>query len=112
MKNRRPALAAFCGAALLAGCAPLDWQKPGADADAAGLDLAECQRIGQLTASRMGLAAALPSAPMIITTPSGATAVQSAPMSPAGSDPTLAQQYTADCMHKKGYSLVKSKQGD
>jgi hypothetical protein len=94
---------------LLAGCAPMSWHRPDTDAAATAQDFEDCQRIGHLNASQVALASPQPSAPVVITTPSGATAVQSSPLPVRGLDPTLALQVTTECMRKKGYTLVRSK---
>jgi hypothetical protein len=46
---------------------------------------------------------------MLITTPGGVTAMQTAPMPGTTSDPAVVQQYTVDCMHRKGYELVRAR---
>jgi hypothetical protein len=105
----KPSFAALALCAALSGCANMTWEKPGVDAVASGRDLAECQRIAQLDASRMALASPIPAAPTIITSPSGAASIQTTPLPLSTQDPTLAQQYTMDCMRKKGYALVKGR---
>src|SRR3954471_4410351 len=114
MSTTRPSLRAgvcmlVAGCSLLAGGAHLSWEKPGTDPKAASVDLAECQRVARLDASRMALGSPIPAAPTVITSPSGATALQTAPLPLSTQDPTLAQQFTMDCMRDKGYALVKDR---
>jgi hypothetical protein len=94
---------------MAAGCATSSWQKPGVDAVTLNQDLSDCQRSAQVTASQFALASPRSTAPMLITTPSGATAMQTTPMPGTMPDPAVAQQYTVDCMHRKGYQLVRER---
>jgi hypothetical protein len=82
----------------------MSWHKPGTDAVAANRDLAECQRVGQLNASRLAVPSPVPPAPVITATPSG-SAVVSAPVPVSMPDSTLAQQHAIDCMRGRGYAL-------
>jgi hypothetical protein len=107
-QSLRARLVGLVLAGVIPGCVTMAWQRPDTDAAVASKDLQECQRLGQVQASRMSLASPIPSTPALISSPAGAV-MQAPPLPFSTPDPTLAQQFTIDCMHKKGYGLVRVK---
>lgn len=91
-----------------AGCAELQWSKPGADAARMEEDFAQCRSEARLQADRV----ALPRAPLL--PPTVGVDAQGRPVPvPARSrteDPLLMEQDLAGaCMRRKGYELVSSR---
>lgn len=88
----------------LAGCAVLNWQKPGGDPAQAAKDLDECQLKSTLSARRAGGMGS--QAPVIVGTPSGPVTVMP-PAFNAASDPVALQSILSDCMRARGYHLQR-----
>jgi hypothetical protein len=94
-------LSAVAVALLLAGCADLHWEKPGASTAALDQDLEQCTQRARLDARREEVPRL--DAPLVFRAdPQGRPVV--VPSSPRGSDRFLAEHdLTAACMRAKGY---------
>ena len=100
-------LAVAVSALLAAGCADLEWQKPGAGAAALEQDLAECQAQARLRSSHFSRPFA-PDWPRVIGMDARGRPV-TAPYDRLDTDRFLYEHdLTRHCMNGKGYDLVPS----
>jgi len=97
---------AATGALVLAGCAGAAWEKQGADEQVMNQDLQDCRRVAEISSFRFGFGP-FNTTPNVIVTPAGPTTTFQTPAATAYPDPVLVQDFTSDCMRKKGYALVR-----
>lgn len=88
--------------ALLAGCAPLNWHKAGATAEARDRDVAECTGEARFAARRQS--PVLQSAPRVIVNRQGRTVAVEAPRDD-NERFLLEHDLMRDCMRQRGYEL-------
>jgi len=98
-------LAAAAAIVLAAGCASLQWHKPGTDAAALARDLAECRHSGRTQAQTETLPRAFTSPTPLATTPRAQPVVIGSNQRDADIL-LLEQDLTRACMEGKGYRLV------
>ena len=98
-------LAAAAAVMLAAGCASLQWHKPGTDAAALAHDLAECRHSGRTQAQTETLPRAFTSPTPLATTPRAQPVVIGSNQRDADIL-LLEQDLTRACMEGKGYRLV------
>lgn len=107
MEKTRIRMLGLVGLALLAGCTPTHWVKPGADAALADKDTGECRRIARLEAFWS------PSyfdyfGPILVRDRSGRV-IYYRPFRPYPDDFFYEQQRFWACMEAKGYRLVEDR---
>lgn len=95
--------------ALVAGCAPMEWRRPGSAAGVMAADLAECRRIAALQASRLDWNRGLFAHRHLARTADGRLVPVFDPFfgsEPFGDRFFLEQNLEDYCLWAKGYELV------
>ncbi len=90
-------------AVLALGCAPLPWQKPGAEAAAVDDDVRQCEQQANVNARKLA-SSGIGDKPVVGVSPRGQAGVVRSPNVTAPIDPVAEDDYFRACMHDKGYS--------
>ena len=97
---------ATSAAFVASGCAGVAWEKQGADEHVVSRDLQDCRSAAEVSSFRFGFGP-FNTTPNVIITPAGPATTFQTPAATAYPDPVLVQDFTSDCMRKKGYELVR-----